>query len=535
MIRSPLQTRLFIGLAGLVLATVVVTRLPGRDDSKPAAGDKPLSAELTYIPADSAIFLHADVAKLWNGKLKAIRDADADFFADLGKKSSALFGATPDDLHSVSLFWPKFKSPLDGASFGTILNFKKPYDKAKLQAGFEALLPKGVKVALVQQTPTIAVLLTNLDAATYGKPNDKPGALSAAIREAGAGHCVVAGLNPAQLPDEIRREDIQELRAFRPLLDAESLTGIIDLDTKLTVDIRVKAASGPKAKEAEKSLGAASEMIQMFLGQGLKELGKDVAGSAEMKQVIDLLTRMQTGLKDAKFSTEGETARVVASMPADLKLGEAFVAARKKVQEAAARSQSSNNLKQIAIAMHSYHDTTNSLPPAAVCDKNGKPMLSWRVLILPYIEAGDLYKQFKLDEPWDSENNKKLIEKMPRVYAVPGSKAKPNETHYRVFVGNGAAFDYLKGAKLTDFQDGTSNTLLVVTAKDPVIWTKPDELEFDPDKDMTKLLGFVPSESVTMAAFGDGSVRALSKSIAKKTLNALITRSGGEVINNDDF
>jgi hypothetical protein len=243
---------------------------------------------------------------------------------------------------------------------------------------------------------------------------------------------------------------------------------------------------------------------------------------------------MRTGLKDAKFATEGDETRATVAMPAERPIANAYLSAKRKVQAAAVRAQSFNNLKQIAIAMHNYHDTYGSLPPAAVCDKNGKPMLSWRVLILPYIEEAALYKEFKLDEPWDSEHNKKLIARMPKIYSVPlPTKAKANETHYRVWTGNGAAFDYLKGCKLTEFLDGTSNTLMVVTAKDAVPWTKPDELAFDPEKDMTKLLGFFTGEACP-AAYADGSTRGLKKSINKKTLNALITKDGGEVVPNDE-
>jgi hypothetical protein len=143
--------------------------------------------------------------------------------------------------------------------------------------------------------------------------------------------------------------------------------------------------------------------------------------------------------------------------------------------------------------------------------------------------------QFKLDEPWDSPNNIQLLDKMPDVYAVPvPTKAKANETHYRAFVGNGAAFDPIKGTRFPgDFTDGLSNTILVVTAAEPVPWTKPDDLAFDPEKDMLQLLGFFPG-GVCPVAFGDGSVRALSKSLSGKTLNAYITRAGGEVVGADD-
>src|SRR4249919_3311122 len=88
-------------------------------------------------------------------------------------------------------------------------------------------------------------------------------------------------------------------------------------------------------------------------------------------------------------------------------------------REAARRAQCVNNLKQIGLAMHNYHDVKNGLPPSAIVDKQGKPLLSWRVAILPYIEQQPLYDKFKLDEPWDSPNNKDLIQYMPSIYMCP--------------------------------------------------------------------------------------------------------------------
>ena len=78
-----------------------------------------------------------------------------------------------------------------------------------------------------------------------------------------------------------------------------------------------------------------------------------------------------------------------------------------------------NNEKQIALAMHNYHAANDHLPPAAIKDKAGKPLLSWRVAILPYLEQAALYNKFHLDEPWDSPHNKALIASMPAVYACP--------------------------------------------------------------------------------------------------------------------
>ncbi len=485
-----------------------------------------LPEELRYVPADAAFFLHVDAAKLWNGSLgKSLRAADAKVFDELIASTKKAFGVAPDALKSATLFVPVLKQ---STAAGIVLVFNGPYDKAKLKAGFEEQLYKGTKSAFETPSDRVAVMLVNLDAQTYGKPQpaEKTGPLTAAIREAGTGkHLLVVGSTIANLPDEIRGELPPALQPFKPLLQAEAISAVIDLDKELTVEIRVKAPNAPQAKEAEKALGFLATSALELLGQGLKDADREPT-LTEIKSVLEAL---QTGLKNAKYSTEGDETRVKAKVTAELPFALAYLAGKRKVTDAAARMQSTNNFKQIAIGMHNYHDVHGALPPAAVCDKTGKPLLSWRVLILPYIEQNNLYKQFKLDEPWDSDHNKKLIVMMPKTYILPSMMmAKGNETHYRVFVGNGAAFDTIKGSKLTDFTDGTSNTFLVVTAKDAVPWTKPDELAFDPDKDMTKLLGFFPGE-VCPVAMADGSVRALAKTISKKVLHAAITKSGGEV------
>jgi len=272
-------------------------------------------------------------------------------------------------------------------------------------------------------------------------------------------------------------------------------------------------------------------LIQEELDKGLKEL--DAAKDPTLKELVTLMRAAGTAAKGAKFSTLGTETRMTISLPVDLPFGAAFVAARKKIQAMAAQQQSLNNLRQIGIALHNYHDTHGNFPPAAVCDKTGKPQLSWRVLILPYIEQDKLYKEFKLDEPWDSANNKKLLAKMPRTYAIPG-KTQPGDTdtYYRVFVGNGAGFDWVMGTKIAQIADGTSNTVMCVTASEAVPWTKPDELAFDPDKDMGKLFGMVVNGKCQMAMF-DGSVRTVNKLPGKDTINAVITKAGGEVIGPD--
>jgi RNA polymerase sigma factor (sigma-70 family) len=195
-----------------------------------------------------------------------------------------------------------------------------------------------------------------------------------------------------------------------------------------------------------------------------------------------------------------------------------------KLKTAAARTRSTNSMKQILLAMHGYHDVFKGFPPSAIVDKNGKALLSWRVAILPFIEQDGLYKAFKLDEPWDSAHNKKLLAQMPKIFGEKG-----NKTHFRLLVGEGAAFEGTKIAKLTDFTDGTSNTILIVEAPDAVEWTKPEELEYDAKKPLPKL-GGTPYEAGFHVGMADGSVRFMSIMTPEKILRALITRNGNETI-----
>jgi hypothetical protein len=521
-----------LGLLG-VLCAAALTVLAIAPDRQAAAQPRPEGrAELAYVPEDAAIFVYLDVAQLWNHPtVKAVREADSKTFAELTTHAKAEFGETPDNLKSVTLFVPKLKEPSDSQQLGVVLVFNKPYDKEKLAAGLKKLLPGELTSTVHSPSDRMAVWLVGLGD-DYAKPRTPGnGPLASAIRDAATGnHVLVAGATLANLPDELRGADLPaQVEPFRPLFKADTITARVDLGDQITIDVRVKTQTPAQAVDAEKALGALSKLIQEGLEEGLKEFGSDPM----LKDLVAVIKAGQTAARGATFSTEGTEARAVVKVPTNLPFPGAWVAATARIRDSAANARSANNLKQIAIAMHNYHDVYGRFPPAAVCDKAGKPMLSWRVLLLPYVEGNDLYQEFKLDEPWDSDHNKKLIARMPRVFALPTQKPDDTTTHYRVFVGNGAGFDYLNGFRITDYTDGTSNTIMVVTAADPVTWTKPEELPFDPDKDMTKLLGKVVNGKAQAAMF-DGSVRTYDKLPSRKTLNALITRAGGEIIDDDE-
>jgi hypothetical protein len=169
------------------------------------------------------------------------------------------------------------------------------------------------------------------------------------------------------------------------------------------------------------------------------------------------------------------------------------------------------NLKQIGVAFHDYASWDDGKFPSNITDKNGKPLLSWRVRLLPFVGEDALYKEFKLDEPWDSEHNKNLIAKIPKVYNPVRGKAKRGETFYQTFIGKDAVFgdgDKVPSLKST-FVDGTSNTAIVVEAGEAVFWTRPADLPFNRDAPLPKLGGMFDGDF--HVAFADGGTVTLFK------------------------
>jgi prepilin-type processing-associated H-X9-DG protein len=214
----------------------------------------------------------------------------------------------------------------------------------------------------------------------------------------------------------------------------------------------------------------------------------------------------------------------------------AMIPAVQSSRAAARRVQSMNNLKQIGLAMHNHAAAHRTFPPAYKADKNGKPLLSWRVLILPFTEEQPLYREFHLDEPWDSPHNKKLIARMPAVYQSPTSSVGGlGKTNYLTVRGKDTIFSGEEGIGFASITDGTSNTIMTVEVPDSkaVIWTKPDDFEYDEENPMKGLIGLQPGGF--NVGFADGSVHFIRSSIKPETLKAMFTRNGGEVIDRNEI
>jgi hypothetical protein len=208
-----------------------------------------------------------------------------------------------------------------------------------------------------------------------------------------------------------------------------------------------------------------------------------------------------------------------------------------RIRDAANRIRSANNLREIGLALQRYHDQHGRLPPAIVRDKSGKALYSWRVVLLPYLDEEPIYRSFRLDEAWDSPHNSALLQHMPKRYGPPnidGLQVEPGTTFYQVFVGKGAAFEGDTGLRIPDdFPDGPSNTFLLAEAGEAVPWTKPVDLEFDPDKPTPRLGGLfslaLPDHALGFNALNaDGSVHFITASTSDEVIRAMITRNGKE-------
>jgi hypothetical protein len=187
-------------------------------------------------------------------------------------------------------------------------------------------------------------------------------------------------------------------------------------------------------------------------------------------------------------------------------------------------------LAALARAMCEYHDRYKHFPPAVVNGPNAKTPHSWRVAILPFLgeEAQRLYYHYKLNEPWDSPNNRKVLDQMPDVFRSPYDESQSKDSAFYVLVGPGTVFESPMGIKMGEITDGTDSTILIVEAKRNIPWTKPEDIPYDAKKPIPRLGGFFQGSYGT--AMADGSVHFLQRNVAERVLTMLIERNDGKTV-----
>ena len=311
-----------------------------------------------------------------------------------------------------------------------------------------------------------------------------------------------------------------------PTLPAEVGGGPIQTFTKGLKWISLSVGAAPKielrllfqAIDAE-----AAKKISTVFGKGL-DSAKVIFRSSDPQEQIAILKLYDRAVQLLAPAVDGD--KIVIKQELGTLLPE--LAGLLKNVQPAARGITINNMKQFGLAAHNYHDQFGHLP-TNITSKDGKPLLSWRVAILPYIEQETLYRQFKLDEPWDSDHNKKLIFPMPKIYRSPKQSPElKDRTTYLAPLGKGLMWDNPKGLRIADILDGTSNTILLVESDDEhaIVWTKPDDIVIDMKNPAKGLLGHFNDGFVALVC--DGSVHFVKKEYS--AIWAMFTRAGGEVL-----
>jgi hypothetical protein len=515
-------------------------------------------SDLAFVPADAQGFITVRVADVWKSdaaqkmvaQLKKMGGPMGDPAAEFEKE----FGLALSDIERATMVFADAQKQV----LWIIVATSKPYDRQKLLGkvtgaqevkhegkSYHLGTVKGDKTAVHFASDRVLVVGSEAGVKrclsfAAGKRNKGP--LDDAIALAGGKHHIVGAANP---PLIIPPAEMQKMKAgmagpgaaFLPLTEVQVATLVLDVSEPMQLEATLRFPAPPKAQDAKKAIDNGLNVAKLFLPTLEQQFGRALAGApgmggegkklfAQIKATLDAIVVEQKGadvVVRAKTEAAGAVIGVALLLPAV-----------QKVRGAATRAQSSNNLRQLALAMINYADSHGGqLPPAVIRGKDGKPLYSWRVELLPYLEQHALYNEFHKDEAWNSAHNFKLLTRMPRVFALPGQNVPGlSHTPYQVFTGPGTLFTGPMGTRYpAGIPDGTSNTILIAEASRPVPWTAPEDITYRPAQPVKPLLGS-RNGSYTVA-MADGTVRSVRPTVGEKTLHAAVTPAGGEVLGPD--
>lgn len=337
-----------------------------------------------------------------------------------------------------------------------------------------------------------------------------------------------------------RLKDAPAAQMFSPLLtDVTKFRIQATLSGKTELNLFADTIDDDAAKRVATTIDAGVVLARNLIAQQKKEMQQQPNVSAELRaQGATIFSLLENELLlNAKTTVTGSTAKLTASGgeggDSAVVLG-TLLPAINASREAARRTQSINNMKQIALAMHNYQSTHGRLPSPVMLGPDGKTPHSWRVALLPYLDQADLHERYRFNEPWDSQHNRTLMQEIPTPYRSPNDKqGSVNTSFFAIagkdsFLGDSQPKPRGEGRRLRDIKDGTSKTLAFVEANREIPWTKPEDVQVEPG--LQKRLGGWHSGDIFIAARGDASVQAISRNIDEKVFQALLSANGAEPI-----
>jgi len=455
------------------------------------------------------------------------------------------FGFDPTDIEQVVGLVASRGSFEKPPQFGVIVRFASPYSLSDQMTGGGAEKRDGAtfyrldsEVSICRVNKTVLLFGENEFLIEMLKAKDTDSPLLKMIAAQPPKNHVTAYINVEQVKDQIN--DVLEGAppvppAFTPLLEtpnlAKQIVAVVNLqkDGGVGAGLKINAYDEDSAGKLTANISIAMETGRdMLLEQMKSELQKDDPVQLATLKYIERVGETLTEKFGPKQKGDSITMSLDYSVASSGVLVALLLPAVQAAREAARRAQAANNLKQIGLALHNYHFTYKKFP-ANITDDDGKPLLSWRVAILPFIEQQRLYEQFHLDEPWDSEHNSKLMATMPNVYMSPNyAKPAPN-TSYLGISGKGTVFEQgLRRIRIADVVDGTVNTIMVVEVAEAhsVPWSKPQDVNFDPKSPQAGI--GMPRPGGFQALFVDASVKFISSNVDAELLKGMMLRNDGK-------
>jgi hypothetical protein len=591
------------------------------------AAEPKWSVESLLTP-ETVGFLHVRIADVWDNpgwafyrKMLASLDG-AEIKAFDGK-----FVPNPTQYDSLTVIMPSLNIRMaipDGRPVGEsllwVIAVKQPIDRAELikalgpearikaHRGVEYLFDEAHWAGIVQvNATTLAAGSEDTIVRMIEQRESAQGAaapLAKIFTQEAPRHAALLAVNPTTLATP---EVLKQLRPeFTPLLKASSAWAALDTKQETRLTLHGEFPNLETAAAGKKAVEAVRKLTLDLLGEGMKEMQADelratkrplmglldmpahfapIVGRAALKYLEAAAKGLAVEAQDTAllasvnlsefFPANGDVLAFMAFAAFSESYGSHYYSNYRRDDREEIPYYLRDQFERVSAALQAYHLDKGSFPPVALYDKAGKPLVSWRVLILPYLEqrpgegkfgapqpafkggpqAGppavkrtyeDLYKEFKLDEPWDSLNNKKLLERMPSPYRVDFTAQSWRtrtdwKTGMQVFAGPGTLFPGREPVSKGQVPDGIESTIAVVFRDDvanAVPWTKPADIPFVANRQLPKLIGAPldtrggnpPPVSDIFAIMADGQSRRFPSDFNEKDFKALVTISGGETV-----
>lgn len=502
----------------------------------------PLPEDLAAVPPDALAFIHVRVADLLNNPSVryVLRQTDPKMVEAAHRQMEQEIGLKVTDIDRATVVFilhpQQFRR---GPEPLFLVQTREPINRERL---LKSVVPEGQKeegtgvYSSPARTTAVRFISDRLIAIgpretvqhqALARPR-ADGPLARALAEAAQQHSLVAGFQmPREVAAMIRdeytkhrwRRGIEESMVSDWIFDVQQGTLVVEAGYNAMCKAEVTFGGEWQAKRAHRAAHACVLLMQAFCTMAQEEV-------ADSRPFVQLFTTLEHALDDTVVELQGTTVRasVQVKFPPAI-LDQAALEAFHLLDLPDDRQERMAPLRQLGIAMHNYHSDFDRLPSHAIYGKEGKPLLSWRVALLPYMGQDQLYRQFHLDEPWDSDHNKKLLALMPKLYELPGSSAAAGHTYFQVPV---TPADY-KGIYRTIFlqaprshvslgqlavKDGTSNTIMILESNKAVPWTAPQDVILPADEQPMPQFGANPASGRFLVCLGDGSVRSLLSTAA---------------------